>query len=532
MKKIILSIAIAIVCTMSSNAFTPAKGQNEDNKKVNESDSIARLQRIEEIKDSLNAIMELAKGGDASAMNEVGTWYYTGKHVKQDYEQAYSWWKKSALKKNIRGIANLGLCYQLGHGVEKDSVNAVRLYVKSISEGNAALLNQRKENAEKSAFDAMLTGTCYETGTSVKKDYAQAAEYYALAAKKGSVDGMRQAGLCLSNAKDYAKALTFFEKGADYGEPVCEYYAGKFLLEGKNVPENKSQAVIYLLKSAESGYAAAQNEIGTAYAEGNGVAKNQSQAAEWYKKSAHQGNVKGMWNYGLTLRYGAGVDKDYDQALFWLSEASSQGYMRAFKRLATQLDSIGTDPFLYYLRGMKLYTVNGKLKEANAEFKKLEKSKIAEGKIMQMVILASPRYDKQNIEKAVKELEKLAVKDAQAAFILAQIYEKGDGGIEQDMTKSVELFRRASDMGFGKAQSFLGDMYYEGRGVEKDLIMAVSLYQKAHEKRQLSQTGATRLAECYENGLAGLEQDKKKAEQLRKEKHNDNILAALKELNI
>ncbi|MGN1173110.1 MAG: hypothetical protein ACI4SO_04925, partial [Muribaculaceae bacterium] len=100
MKKIILSIAIAIVCTMSCNAFTPAKGQKEDNKKANESDSIARLQRIEEIKDSLNAIMELAKGGDASAMNEVGTWYYTGKHVKQDYDQAYSWWKKSALKKN------------------------------------------------------------------------------------------------------------------------------------------------------------------------------------------------------------------------------------------------------------------------------------------------------------------------------------------------------------------------------------------------------------------------------------------------
>ncbi|MBD5267943.1 MAG: hypothetical protein HDS41_07215, partial [Bacteroides sp.] len=56
------------------------------------------------------------------------------------------------------------------------------------------------------------------------------------------------------------------------------------------------------------------------------------------------------------------------------------------------------------------------------------------------------------------------------------------------------------------------------------------LYQKAKENRQLSQNGATRLAECYENGLAGLPKDKKMAESLRKQKTQDNLANLLNAL--
>lgn len=519
MKTILLSAAIILMGGLAGNAKSPKAT------KVN-SDSIAMAQRIQEIRDSLNVIMDKAKAGDASAMNEVGTWYYTGKHVNQDYAQAYEWWKKASLKSNVRAIANLGMCYQLGRGVERDSVDAVRLYKKSIKDGNSVLLSKRAENSQKSAFDAMLVGDCYENGVGVKKDYIKAAGFYAQAAAKGSVDGMRQAGLCYLNAKDNTKALLYFEKGASKGDLPSEYWAGKMLLGGMNVPSNKQQAVVYLLKAAEGGMAAAQTEMGTLYAEGNGVTKNLAQAAEWHRKSAIQGNPKGMWHYGHALKDGAGVTKDYDQALFWMSEAAPQGYQRAFRKMVAQMDSVGNEPFLSYIRGMKLYLVDGKMKEANDQFKKVEKAKIDEGKIMQMVVLASKRNDKPNAKKAAKELEKLAGNDAEAAFYLATLYETGNG-VGQDMTKAVELYRKAADMGYGKAQSYLADIYYEGRGVDKDLVTAVALYQKARENRQLSQNGATRLAECYENGLAGLSKDKKMAESLRTQKSQDNLVNLL-----
>ena len=504
---------------MAGNAKTPQTSQAVP-------DSIAVAQRTEAIRDSLNVIMDKAKAGDAAAMNEVGTWYYTGKHVSRDYKQAYEWWKKASLKSDVRAIANLGMCYQLGHGVERDSIDAVRLYEKSIKDGNKALLNQRTENAAKSSFDAMLVGDCYEKGVGVKKDYAKAAEFYAQAASRGSVDGMRQAGLCYLNARNNAKALKYFEQGASKGDLSSEYWAGKMLLGGMNVPANKQQAVVYLLKAAEGGMAAAQAEMGTLYAEGNGVTKNLAQAAEWYRKSALQGNAKGMWNYGNVLKDGSGVAQDYDQALFWMSEAAPEGYQRAFRRMIARLDSVGTDPFLNYVRGMRLYLVDGKMKEANEQFKKVEKAKIDEGKIMQAVILASKRNEKPNAKKAVKELEKLAPANPEAAFYLATLYESGNG-VAQDMSKAIELYRKSSDMGYGKAQSYLGDIYYEGRGVDKELVTAVALYQKALENRQLSQNGAIRLAECYENGLAGLPKDKKKANELKKQKTQENLVSLL-----
>ena len=526
MRTTLLSVAIILMGGIWCNAKTP---QIPSTPKEN-SDSIAVAMRTQEIRDSLNMIMEKAKAGDAIAMNEIGTWYYTGKHVNQDYTQAYEWWKKASLKSDIRAIANLGMCYQLGHGVQRDSIDAVRLYKKSIKDGNSALLSQRTENAHKNIFDAMLVGDCYENGIGVSKDYGKAAGFYAQAADRGSVEGMRQAGISYLNAKDSNRALQYFEKGASKGDLTSEYWAGKILMGEMNVPANKQQAIIYLLKAAEGGMPAAQAETGILYAEGNGVTKNLNQAAEWYRKSALQGNAKGMWNYGNALKNGEGISQDYDQALFWMSEAAPQGYQRIFKKMIVDLDSIGRDPFVNYVRGMRLYLLDGKMKEATDQFKKVEKSKIDEGKIMQCVILASKRNEQSNAKKGAQELEKFAQSNQEAAFYLATLYETGNG-VAQDMTKAIELYNKSADMGYGKAQSYLGDIYYEGRGTEKDLEKAVSLYLKALDNRQLSHNGTIRLAECYENGIAGLTQDKKKADQLRKEKHEDNLSNLLKSLN-
>lgn len=524
MKSIILSVTL-LASGLACNAKTPKTARA-----VN-TDSIAVAQRVQEIRDSLSVIMDNAEAGDASAMNEVGSWYYTGKHVDRDYAKAYEWWKKASLKSDVRAIANLGMCYQLGHGVERDSIDAIRLYEKSIREGNSALLDQRTENATKSAFDSMLVGDCYENGTGVRKDYLKATQYYTQAASKGSVDGMRQAGMCFLNAKDNAKALRYFEEAATRGDLSSEYWAGKMLLGGMGVPPDKHQGVVYLLKAAEGGMPAAQTEIGTLYAEGNGVSKNLAQAAEWHRKSAIQGNSKGMWNYGNALKDGAGVAQDYDQALFWMSEAAPQGYQRAFRNLMARMDSVGTDPFLNYVRGMRLYLVDGNMKEANEQFKNVENAKIEEGTIMQSVILASKRNDKPNPNKAAKGLEKLSGVNPEASFYLATLYETGNG-VVQDMVKAIELYSNAAEMGYGKAQCYLADIYYEGRGIDKNLVTAVSLYRRAQENRQLSQNGAIRLAECYDKGLAGLPQDKKMAESLRKLKLQDNLINLLKTINL
>lgn len=59
------------------------------------------------------------------------------------------------------------------------------------------------------------------------------------------------------------------------------------------------------------------------------------------------------------------------------------------------------------------------------------------------------------------------------------------------------------------AQSFLGDMYFFGQGIKKDVIKARYWYEKAAE--QGIPEAQFNLAVMYENGVADLKKDHDKA---------------------
>ena len=48
-------------------------------------------------------------------MNQLGTIFYND--IK-DYKQAAEWFSKAAERGCIKALNNLGLCYELGHGVD------------------------------------------------------------------------------------------------------------------------------------------------------------------------------------------------------------------------------------------------------------------------------------------------------------------------------------------------------------------------------------------------------------------------------
>ena len=56
--------------------------------------------------------------------------------VKQDYNEAFKWLKKSALQENADAQYLLGVMYFNGEGVKKDRSNAIRGYKKSAEKGN------------------------------------------------------------------------------------------------------------------------------------------------------------------------------------------------------------------------------------------------------------------------------------------------------------------------------------------------------------------------------------------------------------
>ena len=134
-----------------------------------------QAQSITEVSDSLRAIVRSATDGNAEAQNIVGGWFYEGKHVTRDYEQAFRWWFKSAKSGNAKAIGNVGLCYQLGRGVEADSLQAVQYYTTSIRKGNKKLFENHVALADKgNVFSNVFVGESYIEGLIVERNRAKA----------------------------------------------------------------------------------------------------------------------------------------------------------------------------------------------------------------------------------------------------------------------------------------------------------------------------------------------------------------------
>jgi TPR repeat protein len=65
--------------------------------------------------------------------------------------------------------------------------------------------------------------------------------------------------------------------------------------------------------------------------------------------------------------------------------------------------------------------------------------------------------------------------DPASIFILGDHYYDGLGGLQQDRTKAMELWKQAAELGYSKAHNDLGSIYNEG----EDLMKAKFHYEAA-----------------------------------------------------
>lgn len=486
---------------------------------------VSAKQTIQEATDSIKNILTLANEGDAAAQNEVGGWYYRGRHVTQNYEEALQWWAKAAKQGNVEAIGNMGLCYRTGNGVTADSLRAIQLYQSSIKKGNMALFNQNVELAkEGNIFSNMLVANCYQNGIGVQKNAADAIPYLTRAAELNCLPAQRDLALLLLNGKKADEAAKWFKKGADNNDLTCTFYYGKLLHEGLGIKQDMKEGANYLLKAADSGFPQAMFYVGDCYMKGEGLTKNAEQALKWYKLAAGKGVHNAQWALAECFRQGIGTPINYERALYWYAHSLPKGHTRNFKKLIN--DSIPDSPFVAYLNGIKAYNDND-FQAALNQFKTVKKAKVEDGTVMEAALLANSEYPAQNIKKSVKMLEKSAKTNPQAMYLLAVLYEAGNG-VNRNMSKAVELMTTAADLDYGAALCALADMYFEGRGVEQSYDKAVELYGIAEVQGQLNLNAAKRYASCYENGWGVSEKDTDKATALLQADYNTYITDLLK----
>lgn len=508
MKKFILAI-IALVAIFS---IEPCQAQSRR-------DSIMLSPIYEAKLDSVMDIMQRAKEGDAECQTIVGDWYFNGKHVDQDYEIAAKWWSNAAAQGNAYAIADLGICYHFGLGVECDTVKAMNLYKRSIEKGCTDLLDVLISVADDDSdiLCSIVVAQCYQKGIGVGRSTEKAIEYYGKAAKKGSVDAQYELAMLLVNNNNPKDAAVWFRKASEGGNLVSTYYYGLLQYEGKGVTRDVQNGVIYMLRAAEDGLPAAQYKVGTIYATGKGLTQDAKQAVEWYMRAAGNDNAAAMWELAECYRLGKGVSVDFNRAAKWYSEALATGrYSRPFSKLCEE--QVGT-PFMTYLQALKAYYMDKDFDAAMKLFKEVEKAKFVNGKTMQGVMLLNDDYAGHDYKKAAKLLKQAAENgDYLAAYYLGIIYDKGLG-VAQNQETALQFITQAADNGCAVAMCYLGDIFYEGRGCTQDYEMAVYYYELARRQLGLSQNAAKRLAYCYENGLGVYEVDKDEAEKVLKTKN-------------
>ncbi len=118
-----------------------------------------------------------------------------------------------------------------------------------------------------------------------------------------------------------------------------------------------------------------------------------------------------------------------------------------------------------------------------------------------------------NVPRALELLEKAGAYGYAPAYIgLGLIYEQGELELVADPTRAAAYYAKACDVGSARGRFFLGRLYIAGRGVPRDTRRGFELFEDSARAGDVE--GLSALAELYETGHQGHEEDPKKAFEL------------------
>jgi TPR repeat protein len=199
----------------------------------------------------------------------------------------------------------------------------------------------------------LFVGYAYYAGEGTTSDLIEAAAWYRKAAENGDATAQFTVGLAniydLFGTEDHTQADIWLRKSAGHANLIDLHEVPAILIildnpyaqlgvlyeDGKDLPQDYSQAAFWFRRGAEQGDKGSQNLLGALYFDGKGVSQDYAQAAAWFRKAAVQGDMEAQSNIGGLYLVGRGVPQDYREAEKWLSKAADQGNATALYNLGT-----------------------------------------------------------------------------------------------------------------------------------------------------------------------------------------------------
>jgi TPR repeat protein len=468
-----------------------------------------------------------AKDGNNEAMYQLARIFLThGPHFRPD--EAQSLLHIAAENNHALSMFTLGKLYREGAVLPKDDSKALYWYsqansqnqpeaqyelamllfkdVWDMNENPVVMLNK---SAEQDFVPAQLAlANIYREGKKVPKDESAAFQWYLRAAKLADPQAYYQIGLAfiygqLKQPKNRDLGADYLKQSAELGYMPAQYILASLYLDGNEVLGSRQQAMDYLMTAANAGWVDAQLKLAQALIQFS-LPQYDKAAFHWLQKAGSQQHIEALFELANCYHDGIGTTVNYEEALkIYKGLAAREHYPSHFKLAQMYYDGKGTEKDLdsakFWLHSaarhkepdadtwLKLYfnETDDTLAEHNIEGEInewLQNSALNAPDIFQKGLnyLYAKHGFAQNIQAGMTLLASAAEKDfVPAQRELAIIYEQGLFGYQDAAAHAHEWYMRAAKSGDYYSQFRIANMYYAGKGVERNPVQAYAFANMA-----------------------------------------------------
>lgn len=292
----------AVTLKRKASTDAPDSSEQPDQKKKTARNLCAqalKLARIpEHTAEAVKLFQESADLGYVEAQKILAEMYLYGRGgVLKNPSRAAELYRMAAIQGSASSQYNLATMYFEGNGVKQNDQSAM-YWLQKVCE---------QQYPYPSALNKM--GTFYQEGTHVEKDPVQAIRLFQLAAKKENANAQFNLGMTyfhgLNGASaDWPRAIELFTKAAAQGHAKAQCQMGRMFNQGSGVELDRVQAKRYLEMAASQEDPTARNELAAMHMRGHIDiigGPNQPMALEHYRRSAFLGDPTGKTQLGALL---------------------------------------------------------------------------------------------------------------------------------------------------------------------------------------------------------------------------------------
>lgn len=283
-------------------------------------------------------------------------------------------------------------------------------------------------------------------------DFPKAMKLFMGAAIKGDKNAQFAVGRMFFEGRGVERSLSsaeeWYRKAADQGQAAAQFNLALLLVTD---PARSTEGLDLLKKSATAGNSEAQMTIGELYLRGNGVTQDFATAKGWFEKAAAQGEGGAYFALGQMYEGAVGVSKDTKKALDNYESGAKRDHMPCLLRLAA-IYSNG-------IEGVEKNTDKAK------EWLKMGADKETTSTVCTLNLGLLYEVVENKLDEAAKYYKLAAEKgDATAQTKLGIMYTEGKGVEAKDAKKAFEWFEKAAKAGAPAAMYSVANSYEKGEG--------------------------------------------------------------------